>query len=120
MCALSHAVLPILEILGASQRRFRGGILIWLWGSRHLSQTGTNDIDPHLRPVATGRLRKGSSPVDSSIMSASYQPLREEAAAPVYSSKGHTSAEAAAEQLKWGKNEIPEEKESVREAAFCL
>ena len=75
---------------------------------------------PHLRPVATGRLRKGSSPVDSSIMSASYQPLREEAAAPVYSSKGHTSAEAAAEQLKWGKNEIPEEKESVREAAFCL
>ena len=44
-----------------------------------------------------------------------YQPLREEAAEPVYSSKGHTSREAAAAQEKWGKNEIPEEKEPVRE-----
>jgi len=42
-----------------------------------------------------------------------YQPLREEAAEPVYSSKGHTSREAAAAQEKWGKNEIPEEKEPL-------
>ena len=52
-------------------------------------------------------------------MSTPYEPLKEEAAEPVYSSKGHTAAEAAAAQLKWGKNEIPEEKEPVREA-FCL
>ena len=43
----------------------------------------------------------------------SYTKLEDEAE-PVYSSAGLTSAEAAEAQKKWGKNEIPEEKEPVR------
>ena len=42
---------------------------------------------------------------------ASYAPLTNE---PEYSNKGWTSAEAEAQTKKWGKNEIPEEKEPVR------
>lgn len=51
-------------------------------------------------------------------MSTPYQPLQEDEAEPVYSSKGLTSAEAAAAMEKWGKNEIPEEKEPVRKMFF--
>ena len=40
-----------------------------------------------------------------------YEQLHEEL---VISSKGWTTEEAAAQQLRWGKNEIPEEKEPVR------
>jgi hypothetical protein len=43
----------------------------------------------------------------------SYAKLVDEAE-PVYSTAGLTTAEAAEAQKKWGKNEIPEEKEPVR------
>ena len=42
-----------------------------------------------------------------------YKPLNEPAGELVISSAGHTTASAAAAQAKWGKNEIPEEKEPL-------
>jgi len=46
-------------------------------------------------------------------MTEHYEPLIDENTGLVMSSKGLTSAEATAAQLKWGKNEIPEEKEPL-------
>merc|ERR1719478_255425 len=42
-----------------------------------------------------------------------YIKLEEPKAEPTYSNKGLTAAEAAAATIKWGKNEIPEEKEPL-------
>ena len=39
---------------------------------------------------------------------------------PEYTSAGLTTAQAQAQQAKWGKNEIPEEKEPVRVALQAL
>lgn len=39
---------------------------------------------------------------------------------PVHSTAGHTSEQAAAAMEKWGKNEIPEEKEPVNAASRHL
>ena len=49
---------------------------------------------------------------DMAAMAARYETLQEDEVI-VPSSKGHTDASAAAMMKKWGKNEIPEEKEPL-------
>ena len=49
---------------------------------------------------------------DMAAMAARYETLQEDEVI-VPSSKGHTTASAAAMMKKWGKNEIPEEKEPL-------
>ena len=50
---------------------------------------------------------------DMAAMAARYETLQEDEVI-VPSGKGHTDASAAAAMEKWGKNEIPEEKEPLR------
>ena len=50
--------------------------------------------------------------VDMANMAQRYDTLQDEVEV-VPSSKGHTTAEAMAAMEKWGKNEIPEEKEPL-------
>ena len=49
---------------------------------------------------------------DMAAMAARYETLQEDEVI-VPSGKGHTTASAAAAMVKWGKNEIPEEKEPL-------
>ena len=49
---------------------------------------------------------------DMAAMAARYETLEEDEVI-VPSGKGHTTASAAAAMVKWGKNEIPEEKEPL-------
>ena len=49
---------------------------------------------------------------DMAAMAARYETLQEDEVI-VPNGKGHTTASAAAQQIKWGKNEIPEEKEPL-------
>ena len=66
-----------------------------------------------IRPRQTGHDSAQTTRMgDMAAMAARYETLQEDEVI-VPSSKGHTDASAAAMMKKWGKNEIPEEKEPL-------
>ena len=73
-----------------------------------LSATRRADSDTTDRGRGAQTTRMG----DMAAMAARYETLQEDEVI-VPSSKGHTDASAAAMMKKWGKNEIPEEKEPL-------